>query len=348
MKNSFYQENNLKQSILLAPNTHINSQNAYSSLKNSMLDFEHSQLSTLRGEKPLQESIVIQNYGDEPKDFQIEIERRYQKSNLSKSYSFPRHTVTKETNEDSCNSPGSSSSSSSLNSLKQVTSYNLHAQNYKAESLYDVYSTSSNQTGDTHSTKNKSRNKSKTRKKEKIVLTEDINYIQDENTPIHNKYASNNLSNKASSSSLKLVQLIGMQINRNKESYTIQNPAPNVIQKEPAKKNKAASPYRYSCPKQKVYLVNPHNNQRNSAKNNLRNSAAFDNTRKKGIEEKSANQTEKSEYYIRKTWERKKSPGLSEYKKVQQISGLQSPQLRNDIISLKKILGNKDLNSNSG
>jgi len=334
--------------MLFIPNTTNHHQDVTSSQKLSLMEFEHSHPTSLRVDKPLQESIVIQNYGDEPKDFQIEIERRYQKASLTKSYSFPRHLIhTKETKEDSCNSPQSSSSSSSLNSLKQITSYNLHAQNYKAESLYDVYSNSSKHTDDTPKSRKRSRNKSKLKKKEKIVLTEDINYIQDENTPIYTKCTVNNLSNKASSSSLKLAQLIGMQINRSKETYTIQN-NPVHIHKEPAKKSTGASPYRYSCPKQKGNpMNNTHNNQRDSNNSGIRTSTALENSRKKGYEEKSSEHTEKSEYYLRKTWEKKKSPGLAEYKKVQKIGGLKSPS-KNDTISLQKILCNKDLNSTTG
>lgn len=382
MKNTIRLETNLKSSILIPPQHPLSNKNLHTSQK-SFKDFDFIPAQSITSNKssqmaqsftfdkspktgvqsitldrPLQQSIVVDGYGDEPKDFQIEIERRYQRASVGKSYNFPRRSHQREENNDN-NSVLSESTNSSLNSLKQATFYNLHAQNHKHDHLIDGHLTPDKITDDTSNAKlSSNRTKSTTNEKRTTHHFDEYKVTPEETTMGENNIIQTTIMNKSTNSSLKLAQLIGVKLGRPNYSPKVREPPRSTQNKAQPSKIWNDSPNKYINVKQKIYSINLQKPLKSTlgafeAKSfkDLLNRSSKDNS-----EERSMQRLGKSDNGLKTSWEHnnshnntKKSIELSDSRKSFNTSSQKDISAKpHSTKNLKKIITNSNACSNIG
>jgi len=383
MKNTIRIETNLKSSIYIAPQHPLSNKNVHTPQR-SFKDFDFVQaqsrtsnkssqiaqsftfdkspkaVQSITLDRPLQQSLVVDGYGDDPKDFQIEIERRYQRASLGKSYNFPRRAHRKD--ENSNNSIVSDTTNSSCNSLKQVTFYNLHAQNHKHDHLLDGNLTPDKVTDDTSNAKlSSNRCKSITIDKRTTLQNEDYKVTPEETTIGDHNLTQTTITNKSANSSLKLAQLIGVKLGRTGYSPKVQEPPTSTKNKQHPSKIWNDSPNKYVNVKQKIYSINLHKPLKSplnafEAKSykDLLNRSSKDNSEERSMG--SMERLGKSHNALKTSWEynynshnnTKKSIELSDTRKSFNCSSQKDISVKNPAKNLKKIITNSNACSNIG
>jgi len=380
MKSTIRIETNLKSSIYIPPQ-HPRSNKHIQTPQKSFKDFDYTHAQSITSNKssqiaqsftfdkspkavqsitldrPLQQSIVVDGYGDDPKDFQIEIERRYQRASLGKSYNFPRRAHHRDENMSS--SIVSDTTNSSCNSLRQVTFYNLHAQNHKHDHLIDGNLTPDKITDDTSNAKlSSNRAKSITIDKRTTLQNENYQVTPEETTMGEHNLSQTTITNKSANSSLKLAQLIGVKLGKAGFSPKVQELPSSTKNKQQSSKLWNDSPNKYINVKQKIYSINLHKPVKTplgafEAKSykDLLNRSSKDNS-----EERSVHRLGKSDNALKTSWEHnnshnntKKSIELSDSRKSFNSSSQKDINTaKNPTKNLKKIITNSNACSNIG